>query len=233
MKLILHARHDAVATIRNLSFPVPAIIAPAAGLIRCSHRGMSRLVRPAQRLALRSFTPIAIEFGSNAAVVIELPADLLRACERGIEDTPRPLTSLLARHVLAAPQRDWTLDAFACIAGISRAVLSRRLFTEGTSFREIVRSHRLVRLLLDLPKVALHERTMAPQYGFGDRCQFEDAIFEHFGLPLAQLRRLVTDGANGTEGVEGWTKDGRESPAPQFRWHLPPAAAIQCDRPPV
>ncbi len=238
MQLLLHARDGAHATIRNLSFPATAVIAPAAGAVRCSHRGHSRLFAPAQRLTLRPFTPIALDLGIGAAATIDVPRylvspvdgrDPLRHDASGAATT-RPLTRLLARHAVAAPHHDWTLDAFAGIAGLSRTLLSRRLFAEGTSFREVVRTHRLIRLLLDLPELGHPDHTMAACYGFADRCQLENAVFDQFGVPLGRLRHLLTDTI---ERIQSHPACDRKNPTPQYRWHMTPAPAIQCERPPA
>lgn len=236
MQLILHARDGVHATIRNLSFPATAVIEPAGGAVRCSHRGLSRLFGSAQRLTLRPFTPIALDLGIGAAVIIELPFDLAQpddtrdpASHEATGGALRPLTRLLARHVLAAPQRDWTLDTFAAIAGLSRTLLSRRLFAEGASFREVVRTHRLTRLLIELPQLGRLDHALAIRYGFTDRCQLENAVFDQFGMPLGRLQRLV---ASDARSIPSRPVRSRKNPAPQYRWHPPTLAAIQCDRPP-
>lgn len=236
MQLILHARDGAHATIRNLSFPATAVIVPAGGTVRCSHRGHSRLFGPAQRLTLRPFTPIALDLAIDAAAIIELPFDLTSPTDTGdasghdgTGSAMRPLTRLLARNALAAPHHDWTLDTFAAIAGLSRTLLSRRLFAEGTSFREVVRTHRLIRLLIELPRLGRPDHTLATRYGFTDRCQLENAVFDQFGMPLGRLQRLV---ASDARSISSRPAGSRKNPAPQYRWHPPTLAAIQCDRPP-
>ncbi|MGO4328136.1 hypothetical protein AB4Z48_27240 [Cupriavidus sp. 2TAF22] len=223
MQLLLRAHTSVRTTIRNLAFPSTAIISADAGTIRCSHGARSRLLRPTQRLTLRPFTPIAIELGHEGAACIDVAMDALAHPGPG-SSASRPLTRWLASLVLTEPLEDWNLDWFAGIAGISKASLSRRLFAEGSSFREAVRAHRLLRLLLDLPGLGRPSHAMVTRYGFSDRCQLEDAVFEQFGLTLRQLERLVAHETGSPAAVK--------TLPPDFGGMRPPAVALQCEEPP-
>nr|WP_315595288.1 hypothetical protein [uncultured Cupriavidus sp.] len=132
-----------------------------------------------------------IDIANDAAASIEIHPNDLCSDSDATGTAMRPLTRLLAHHVLGAPQRNWTLDAFASVAGMTRPALSRRLFAEGTSFRESVRTHRLTRLLIDLSDCSLPAHTLSLRYGFADRCLLEDAVFEQYGLSLSRLKNIV------------------------------------------
>ncbi|KAI3602698.1 Phenylalanyl-tRNA synthetase beta chain (plasmid) [Cupriavidus necator H850] len=76
---------------------------------------------------------------------------------------------------------------------LSIGEVSKRLFSEGECMREIVQSARLSRFFVDLAKLGAVNNHVAEAYGFQDRYQLEDAIFDSFGLTLANLKILLRE----------------------------------------
>lgn len=56
------------------------------------------------------------------------------------------------------------------------------------SFREIVRVQLLARFLLDHASAA--SEAVVSDYGFGDQCRLENAVFDQFGVPVDLLSRI-------------------------------------------
>ncbi|TPQ33949.1 hypothetical protein [Cupriavidus pinatubonensis] len=192
MEVMVHAREVGLTTVCNLVFPTLVTIEAAIGPVWGSHCRRARQLRESQRLDIQPFYGFDLSLGAGAAVKIavnwswtdELPPSAARA-------VIQPLSRMLAFHAFARPELDWTLELFAARACLTKKDLSRRLFAEGTSFRQALRTNRLSRLLIDLPGLGRLDGVDAVRYGFADRCQAENAVFDRFGLSLFQLQRLV------------------------------------------
>ncbi|WP_427305994.1 hypothetical protein [Cupriavidus sp. H39] len=103
----------------------------------------------------------------------------------------KPLTHSLARSVYMQPGRNWTRQEFASLLRLSASDVSRLLFAEGECMRDIVRSTRLCRFLVDIPILPKIDSRLSAAYGFNHLYLLEEAIYESFGVTLATLTSLV------------------------------------------
>ncbi|WP_439687524.1 hypothetical protein MNJPNG_22300 [Cupriavidus oxalaticus] len=183
------AHQHGPTTVRNLSFPGTARIEARHGSFWYACNGYTREVRRKTEILVRPFNRFELGLSRGTIVHVTLSCEPAPRPLSG-PAADKPLTRELAQRVFATPHRQWSIAAMSLATGRRQASLSRELFAEGSSFRELLRTTRLNRLFVDIPGLGRFDHALAAQYGFRDRCQLEDAVFDHFGLTLMQLSGL-------------------------------------------
>lgn len=172
--------------IRNLYFPFPACLSLISGEASLRDTHWRRNLRSGQVIAIPALNRFTVELPPRSIMEIMLYDEC-----GWVEHKPYRLYSRsLAGLVFLSPCLTWTRDRFAASMSMTVADISRRLFAEGMSFREIVLSCRLARLLVDQSTEALSCGTRK-SYGFGSRVLLENAVYDCFGLSLAALRSSI------------------------------------------
>jgi len=190
----LYAGGLAIAHVRNLRFPFALRIEVEAGICELTVRGFTRTLRRGECRTLPALERLSITLCRRGALaLVSLPADEGPPNRSAVIDDIRhrkPVTAALALAVFASPESDWRISsASASLGHLLTGRLSQRLLQENESFRDVVRSQRLARFMLDLASAV--EPPVPTTYGFGDRCHLENALYDQFGDSAELIARLA------------------------------------------
>lgn len=185
--VVLSAYTHREVVLRQLSFPYAVSVDLERQTAWCNDRSASRTLRPGRRTTIPSLTRFDLHLSANASVRVQVqPEDI----ENFSRQTRKPMTHALARCVFLQPGRNWTRNDCAALLHLSTSDLSRQLFSEGECMRDTVRSSRLSKLLVDLPRLPKVNR-LAAAYGFHYQYLLEEAVYESFGVTLGTLTALI------------------------------------------
>jgi hypothetical protein len=194
-----------MATIRRLSFPFPTTIEAIEGNVWYTASGHTRLLRHRQRVHALPLALCDIGLTCNGIVSIRSDVDSIHRNANSVSNgcdtknlthqvarkfsSTMPLARTLALNVFRSPHFAWTQDFFSSNVELSKREISRQLFIQGKSFRQIVHMQRLIRFLCDLHKIPYIDDSVARKYGFSHCDRLEDAVYEQFDLTLESLWR--------------------------------------------
>ncbi|WP_349608288.1 hypothetical protein [Cupriavidus sp. DF5525] len=200
---------------RQLSFPYTVSVDLERQIAWCNDRSVSRTLRPGRQTILPSLTRFDLHLSANASVRVQVqvgndlanpvtgnsqvcasPTFEIASMEGSARQDRKALTHFLARCVFIQPGRNWTRHEFASMLRLSTGDVSRLLFSEGECMRDTVRSTRLCRFLVDLPKLPKVDNRLSDEYGFNYLHLLEEAVYESFGVTLATLTALVGQNRN-------------------------------------
>lgn len=171
--------------------------------------GYSRFLPHGKAIDIPALSPVGLQISPGAVLQFDMPgmaeavspqqvlegdsSESMPAPFRKSARQTTPTARSIARFVFSEPHLTWTVSDAAQRLGWRKQDVSRRLFAEGKSFREIVFSQRLSRFLCDRAVVPTIDNRIARMYGFPERCSFEDAIFSQFGATALLLRFAYED----------------------------------------
>ncbi len=190
--LALHVSGLQRLQLEGLRFPFPV----AAQILRghCEVAVPGQMLDPTGDRLIRALDYTSVSLKQEARIVfrsLRLQAPLSAAPGRHAKRQHKPVASALAATVFALPGHPWCVDnALQALRLDDGGSLTHRLLREGESFRELVATQRLMRLLFDRCAAAPNEGSAA-SYGFPDRCRLENALYDRFGIEPALLFRLL------------------------------------------
>lgn len=201
-------------TVRRLSFPFPVVCeasGPDAWGTSKRYAGRLRNATKVRVPPLLTFdigilgnTTVSITPGLtlmwDSATFMFPPADEAGRTVSAAPSRPaaKPVTHHLALAVFQSPATNWSLDQFATTIGMTKQALSRELLKEGESFRQVVRTQRLMRLFFELGEIEQIDDGIAKTFGFAHRQQLEMAIFEQFDITMKHLQTTLHCGCAST-----------------------------------
>ncbi len=207
MHIVTRGGIDRMATIRRLRFPFPTTIEAIEGNVWYTTSGHTRLLRQHQRVCVLPLALCDIGLTNNGIVLIQSAPDSIcgnsginvSSDEQNLTNqviqlppTAMSLARTLALNVFRSPHFEWTQDLFSSIVALSRSEISRKLFVQGESFRQIVHAQRLIRFLFDLHDIPYVDDNVARQYGFAHSGRLEGAVYDKFDLTLDRLKHLFS-----------------------------------------
>ncbi len=122
---------------------------------------------------------------------LALAALAVRLCDLGytnlLVSPPPSLTARVRALVSGQPDRDWQSRDFEHEFGMSGATLRRRLATEQTNLRDVIRAARLACALDLLYTTRWPVKTIAAKVGYRSTPSFVHKFTERYGLEPAQI----------------------------------------------
>jgi len=208
MQLMISGIEHGAVHLRNLRFAFPISIRVENGICGLSLGGYTRSIYATETRLIAPLEMITLTIEKRSRIVIaaidigeEGPSILGRVDSNPrsrIHTRPnatywpirRRLAQVVATAVFDAPHLNWRLSSAPIYLTTNETNISRTLMQEGESFREIVRTQRLMRLLFDTYHYG--QRWLAScAYGFPERCRLENAAYDHFGITPELLSRVL------------------------------------------